>query len=293
MRHQLGFLLLEAFRGLRADRFLSATSVLTIGICSSVLSCLLLGLSLVLSLDASRSGPEAALRVFTRPGFEDSASLASLHLKLLRLGGFDSVVFVGKDDALMEFRRDFGDEMLQYLDANPLPHSFLLYPSDKPLSAVRVRALRERLRLFDGVEEVSSNALHLQWLDRWRLPVQVGALLLLGFVGGALALIVHNAVKLNLYTRKTLVENMKYCGASEAFILTPFVLEGVLLGLGGSLLGVATLGFLIHLGRFLLPSLPAYVPFRLLAPSLAGGTALIALFSSTRTVRAFLRSRAT
>src|SRR3989338_2268814 len=181
--------------------------MLTIGICSAVLSCILLALSVVWSLAAARSGAGAALRVFTRPGSEDSASLASLRRKLLQLGGFDSVVFVGKDDALMEFRRDFGEEMLQVLESNPLPHSFLLYPSERPLSATRVRALRERLRLFDEVEEVSSNALHLQWLDRWRMPLQAGTLLLPCFVGGALALIVHNAVKLNLYARRTLVEN--------------------------------------------------------------------------------------
>jgi cell division transport system permease protein len=156
-----------------------------------------------------------------------------------------------------------------------------------------VRGLRERLRLFSEVEEVSSNALHLQWLDRWRLPLQAGALLLLGFVGGALALIVHNAVKLNLYARRTLVENMKYCGASEAFILTPFVLEGVLLGLGGSLIGVAALGFLIQLGGILLPSLPSHAHFVQLSMALMGGTACIALLSSMRTVRAFLRGHPT
>jgi cell division transport system permease protein len=285
----LAFLLLEAFRGLRADRFLSVTSLLTIGICSGVLSFLLFGLSLVFSLNASRTGPEAALRVFTRAEAEDSASLASLRRKLLQLGGFDSVVFVGKDDALMEFRRDFGDEMLQYLEANPLPHSFLLYPSEKPLSAVGVRAWQDRLRLFEAVEEVSTQAPHLQWLDRWRLPVQIGAFLLLGFVAGALALIVHNAVKLNLYARRTLVENMKYAGASETFILTPFVLEGILLGLGGSLLGVVTLFFLSQFGKLLAPSLAGGLSLPGLSLTLMGGCAAIALLASVRTVRAFLR----
>ncbi len=292
MQNQFNFLLREAFRGLRADRFLSLTSVITIGVCSAVTAILLLALSLVFSLDRLGVGSDAPLRAFTRPEFEDGASIAGLRLKLEKMGDFDSVVFVSKDDALQEFRRDFGDEMLQYLDANPLPYSFKLYPSEKPLSAVRVKALAASIGDFPEVEEISSDVSYLQWLDRWRLPVQVGSLLLLGFMGGALALIVHNAIKISLYARRALVENMKYCGASELFILTPFVLEGLLLGLCGSLAGVAVLFGLRQLGRFLFSTLPGQVSFARLSAELVGGIALIALFSSWRTVRAFFRGRA-
>jgi cell division transport system permease protein len=207
------------------------------------------------------------------------------------MGEFDSVVFVSKDDALQEFRRDFGDEMLQYLEVNPLPYSFKLYPSEKPLTAVRVKALAATITDFEEVEEISSDVSYLQWLDRWRLPVQVGAFLLLGFMAGALALIVHNAIKISLYARRALVENMKYCGASETFILIPFVFEGVLLGLCGSLAGVAVLLGLRQLGRFLFSTLPPQISFTRLSFELVGGVIVIALFSSWRTVHAFFRGK--
>ena len=291
MRHQLGFLISEAFRGLRADRFLSITSIMTIGICSAALAFLLFGLSLIFSLDAPRTGPGASVRVFVRPESEDSASLEGLRKKISRLGGFDSMLFVGKDDALMEFRHDFGEEMLQYLNYNPLPPSFILYPSEKPLSALRVRALRERMRLYPEVEETTGDALHLQWLDRWSFPLKSAGLLLLCLVSGALALIVNNAIKLNLYTRRTLVENMKYCGASQSFILTPFVLEGFLLGLTGGLPGVAILYFLSRMGNFLLPVSSPRIPLLGLSLALTGITAAVALFSTMRTVRSFLVTR--
>jgi cell division transport system permease protein len=289
MRHQSGFLLREAFRGLRADRFLSLTSVITIGVCSAIMAFLLLGLVLAFSLGGNRSGSDAPLRAFTRSGFEDSGGMARLRLKLEKLGAFDSVVFVSKDDALQEFRRDFGDEMLQYLEVNPLPHSFKLYPSERPLTAARIRELRAAINGFEEVEEASGETVYLQWLDRWRLPMQAAAVLLLGFMGGALALVVHNAIKVSLYARRALVENMKYCGASEMFILTPFVLEGMLLGLGGSLLGIAVLLFLRQLGRFLFPSLINPVSFAGLSAALVAGAVAISFLSGWSTVRAFFR----
>jgi len=289
MRNQFSFLLGEAFRGLRADRFLAFTSIVTIGVCSTILSFLLVALALVFSLDTLGNLSDAPLRAFTKSQYEDSASIASLKLKLEKLDSFDSIVFVSKDDALMEFRHDFGDEMVQYLETNPLPYSFKLYPSEKPLTAGRVRTLQSTISEFGEVEEVTSNIAVLEWLERWKLPVQTGSMLLLAFMAGALALVVHNAVKLSLYARRALVENMKYCGASESFILAPFVLEGMLLGLFGSLFGVATLWVLTRLIDTLFPSLPAHASFFHLSLYLVGGAILLALFSSWNTVRTFFR----
>ena len=291
MRNQWKFLVREAFRNLGSDRFLSITSVMTLGICGSVLSFLLLGLSLITAVDAKYSKEAAPLRVFILPAFERTADLHVFEQKITDMGAFDSVVFVSKNQALEEFRRDFGDEMTRYLDVNPLPHSYLLYPSGTPLTGKRLTSLREQLLRFKEVEEVSGNFTELQWLDRWRVPLQTGSVVLLCFVVLALALIVHNAIKLSLYARRSLVENMKYCGASGFFILAPFALEAILLGLGGGLLGTLALLGQVQLGKLLIPSLPQWVPELRLSFYLIAGTILIALLSSVQTVYAFLRGK--
>jgi len=291
MKYQFGYLFAEAFRGFRSDKFLTVTSVITIGICTSVFAGLLLAFFLVRSLGGG-GGDESLVRVFPAPAAEDPASLETLEKRLRSMPGLDSVVFVSKRDALIEFRRDFGEEMIRSLDWNPLPHSFLLYPADGYRSAAQNRILVEKLKRMPEVEEASSNTLYLAWVDRWRLPVQAGSALLMILVGGALSLIIHNAVKLNLYSRRVLVENMKYCGAGQAFILAPFLLEGLILGISGSLIGVATLAFLLGLARLVSPTLPAQVGFWGVSSSLLLATALIAAIASTRTVRQFLRGGA-
>jgi cell division transport system permease protein len=288
MKNQLGYLLLEAFRGFRSDKFLSVTSVITIGICTSVFAGLLLAFTLVWSLGGSGAA-DSVIRVFPGPKFEDQASLDGLESRLHRLQGVDSIVFVSKDDALEEFKHDFGDEMIKSLDWNPLPHSFLVYPSLGYRSSSQNKVLLGRITQFEEVEEASANSLYLAWLDKWRIPVAGGSSLLMLLVAGALSLIIHNAVKLNLYSRRILVENMKYCGAGHFFILAPFLLEGVLLGLLGSLIGVASLAFLLALSRLISATIPAHVPFWSCAFSLMASTAAIATIASARTVRAFLR----
>jgi len=291
MKNQIGYLFAEAFRGFRSDKFLSITSVITIGICTSVFAGLVFAFALVWSLGGAGAS-DTVIRVFPSPKYENQNSLDALETKLHMLPGLDSVVFVSKDDALIEFKRDFGDEMVRSLDWNPLPHSFLMYPSLGYRTASQNKLLLERIKRIQEVEAASANSLYLDWMERWRWPVEFGSLVLMLVVGGALALIIHNAVKLNLYSRRILVENMKYCGASELFILTPFLMEGLLLGLFGSLIGVASLTFLLFLAKIISPSIPAQIPFATCAFALIIATSLIAAIASTRTVRAFLRGSA-
>ena len=291
MNNQIGYLILEAFRGFRSDKFLSVTSVITIGICTSVFAGLLLAFVLVWSLGGSGE-KDSLIRVFPKPKYETQESLDKLEAKLHRLPGIDSIVFVSKDDALEEFKRDFGDEMIRSLDWNPLPHSFLIYPSEGYRSSAKSRLLLDRIRQSEEVEEASANSLYLAWLDKWKLPVALGASLLMLLVAGALSLIIHNAVKLNLYSRRILVENMKYCGAGHLFILTPFLLEGVLLGVLGSLIGVLSLAFLVSLIGFISAGITELVPFWTCAFVLIAATASIAMIASIKTVGAFLRGHA-
>jgi cell division transport system permease protein len=291
MKNQIGYLLAEAFRGFRSDKFLSVTSVITIGICTSVFAGLLLAFSLVWSIGGSGE-TDSVIRVFPGPKYESQASLDGLETKLHRLQGVDSIIFVSKDDALLEFKRDFGEEMLRSLDWNPLPHSFLVYPAPGFRSSAQNKLLVDRVKQMEEVEEASANSLYLAWIDKWRAPVAVGSSLLMLLVAGALSLIIHNAVKLNLYSRRVLVDNMKYCGAGHLFILAPFLLEGLLLGLLGSLIGVLSLAFLMGLSRLISPDIPRLIHFWLCAASLMGATAGIASIASARTVRAFLRGHA-
>jgi cell division transport system permease protein len=288
MKNQIAYLCWEAVRGFKADKFLTVTSVITIGICTSVLSLMLLILFGAWNITKD-SESDAAVRVFVRNTSENPNALKSLEGQLRNLSGIDSVVFISKDDAWMEFKGEFGEDMLRSLEFNPLPHSFWLYPSKTYRSASRLNTLRQRLTWMPEIEAVSGDSQYAAWLDKWKAPGIFAAILVMVFVAGALALIIHNAVKLNLYARRLLVENMKYCGAAEWFILTPFLLEGILLGLMGSCIGVGVLAFGKYIAKLIAQDFAEAIPFGFCAMLILGLTSLIACLASVRTVRHFLR----
>jgi cell division transport system permease protein len=60
-------------------------------------------------------------------------------------------------------------------------------------------------------------------------------------------LLISNAIRLSIFARRKEIEVMKLVGASDGFVLTPFVLEGLiqgLLGAGLAALAVVWLNFL-------------------------------------------------
>ena len=112
----------------------------------------------------------------------------------------------------------------------------------------------------------SANGSHLvgSGLEVWRaalgrfyrlgnILMAIDALLLI-VVSLASTIVVFNTIQLTLYARRQAIEIMRLVGATGAFIRRPFLMEGMLQGAGGSLIG----GIML------------YVSFRLLSAHFEG-----------------------
>jgi len=166
-------------------------------------------------------------------------------------------------------------DVLEGIDAaTVLPAAISVGLRDSSLDAATVGSLAARLRHFEGVEMVDSE---LVWVERFaklgRALRWIGAGwgAILGF--GAL-LVIGNSTRLAALTRKDEIEVLRLVGASEAFIIVPFFIEGALQGLFGSAIGLGLLAAAFFglrsmlAGDALLGALPIGLHF--LEPWLAG-----------------------
>ena len=111
----------------------------------------------------------------------------------------------------------------------------------------------------------------------------------------ASTLLIANTIRLSIFARRREIEVMKLVGATNWFIRGPFMLEGLLCGLGGSILAVV----LLVLGKEVaLPSILPHIgggsdvhalPFALNALSLLGAGLLLGAAGSGLTLRRFLQ----
>jgi len=169
------------------------------------------------------------------------ADIEKMRGELLRLDGVTDVTFYSEQDALFRMRESFGQDIIQDLEDNPLPASFSLDVDDSVLEPGTADSLIARLSASDHVEEVVFPQEILQQFSKI-----TGSITKLGIIVAVLVIfsgifISANTVRVAITDRREVVEIMQVVGASRAYILTPFVLMGGLLGLMGTILSVILL----------------------------------------------------
>jgi len=199
--------------------------------------------------------------------------------------------------ALQRFRASLGAQgaLLDGLRPDLLPPSVEVRAPG--IALAEARSLAARLQGVPGAREVDyGNA----WLERLERLLQrlrwAGIGLFVALALGA-AVLVANTLRLGVFARRDEIDIMRLVGATDLFVETPFLLEGLLQGLAG---GVLAAGALVGICALALPGLAtAGLPLarsEVLPPALigavVGGGAALGLLASALAVGRELGRRA-
>ncbi len=149
-------------------------------------------------------------------------------------------VYVSREEHLALFQELYKDQTWSSFfneDLNPLRPSYKLTFSNfsEITEVVQIVTQIEEIRLSDGTAAVTSGDIS-SCIDLYRNVTGVKkTLAAVGFwLMGILLLIslfvIMNTIKLGVFARRNEVMFMRYCGATKAFIRTPFLVEGAILG---------------------------------------------------------------
>jgi cell division transport system permease protein len=152
------------------------------------------------------------------------------------------VTFITKDAALAIMRKR-APELTENLASNPLPASFDVVPTrGEDTEAIAVAVRDAKLAAVDQVrhgKEVSNRILAIA------RAIQIVFLIVVIVLLAASTILISNTIRLSIFARRREIEVMKLVGATNWFVRGPFMLEGVLTGLAGSLAAV----LLLFVGR--------------------------------------------
>ena len=148
------------------------------------------------------------------------------------------ITFITKARALAIMRKR-NPELTENLVSNPLPASFDVVPKrGEDTAAVSASVQNAKLAAVDEVrhgKEVSERILQIA------RAIQVVFLVVVIVLLGASTILIANTIRLSIFARRREIEVMKLVGATNWFVRGPFMLEGVLTGLAGSVAAVALL----------------------------------------------------
>jgi cell division transport system permease protein len=243
MRFNMGFFLAEAFKNIRLNLLMSITAITTTFICI-----LVFGVGLLVSehvegvIGSVRE--DVSVEVFM-PG-RGEEEVAAVEERARGWEEVASVDRISEEQALAAFKDTFREqpELYENLDRGVLPASLQIQLTDPDLAdevagKLKAEGFAEENLSYpqQTIERLNSVTSYMLW------GLYTATLLFLV----ASVLLISNAIRLSIFARRKEIEVMKLVGASDGFVRTPFVLEGLiqgLLGAGLAALAVIWLNFL-------------------------------------------------
>jgi len=175
------------------------------------------------------------------------------------------IIYISNDEALKELRSILGKDasILENLEINPLPSSFELKLKRDLLEPEFVKKKAEEIRKMSGVAEVQYGEKWLTSLNTVSRLMKASSIFLGGAILIAIIFITYNTIKIFFYRRKEEIETLKLLGATKSFIRLPFLIEGLVIGIIGGIIGSLSLygihSLIVAKGFNFMPSVRAII----------------------------------
>lgn len=163
--------------------------------------------------------------------------------KITNFDKVEDIIFVSRQEAYEKFRNQLGSnqDVLEDIPKDFLPASVEVIPLKNLRSLNQVKLFSEYLSSLPGTLKVQYGQ---EWVERFYYFTRLLSIVV--FLSGSLLILttifmVSYTIRLTIFSRQAELELLKLVGATNNYIRTPFLLEGVLQGLLGSTSGLVSL----------------------------------------------------
>lgn len=233
----------ESLTSMVRNRWMSFASISAVTV-----TLLLVGVFLVIMMNLNKVADDiendVEIKVLIDLGVNETEEL-QLHQKVEKMPGVESVKYSTKKQELNKLVKDFGNDLSLFKQENPL-HNVLYVKAENPKQTEKVA---KEIMTYKGADKVSYGKGKIEKLFGFlNISRNVGIVLIVALLLTATFLI-SNTIKITITARRSEIEIMKLVGATNSFVRTPFIFEGMWLGALGAVLPIAvvtTLYAILH-----------------------------------------------
>lgn len=222
--------------------------------------------------------------------------IQNVESELNNLNNIKNIIYVSKEEQKKQMSEysDTFETILNYLDENPLLDSYIIYVKDVTKFTETAETIKtipniETVQYGDGIVDEIVESFNI--IEKVTIGIVIALILVTSFLIG-------NTIKLTIYSRKSEIEIMRLVGASNTTIKLPFIFEGFILGIIGSIIPICTTiyGYVIlyntmngYIFSEMLKMINPYNFVFYVSGILIVIGALVGMISSARTVRKYLK----
>lgn len=259
----------QGFINIRRNWMFSLASIVTMTACI-----LLFGIffSIMFNIRVNTKRMESDMPVqvfFTEDTTEEQ--ILRFKAKLEKRDEVDHVVYTSADDAWAEWSKEYfgdtetGEAFTFDWDENPLAKSFNLKIYMKDIQNQSV--LIDYLKTMPKIREINQLQNAANTLDSLNKLITYGSLAIILILLLISVFLISNTISVGITVRKEEIAIMKLIGATDGFVRSPFLLEGILLGIIGAAIPLFILSFVYNsavefmMGKFhILDNVMEFIP---------------------------------
>ncbi len=232
MISRINYFTREAWANIRRSVTLTVASVLTVAVAVLFVGGTLLARDAVENSTARwQDGVEFI--VFLQPDIPGD-QVDSLAAELQQHPDIASFTYFDKDMAFEEFK-SLLPEFTNDITPDMVPTSFRVVP--RKADGDLISSLARQFEVRPGVYDVVSAQESVRQRQELGRRINQVLLVIAGIVAVASVLLIYNSIRVAMFARRREVEVMKLVGATNSFIRFPFVIEGMVHGLLGAVVG--------------------------------------------------------
>lgn len=229
-----------AFVGMKRHIMLCFSAISAIGI-----TLLLIGSVLIIGLHVNYFSNDVqkdlSIHVVLNEDINDEASIEKVKADISKIKNVSKVEVSNKDNELELMIKEKGEAFKAYRgDTNPLSNAFFVYvknASSISKTSAQIRKIEGVSSTAFGGDSVTSLVEMLNMIQKIGLGI-VALLILLSLY------LIYNTIKTTIDSRSDEIMIMRTVGATNGFISNPFIVEGIFIGLLGSVVPY----LLVHFG---------------------------------------------
>ena len=230
----------ETKNSLRRNKVMSLASVGTVTV-----ALLILGFFMLFAANVEFLVADLESQVEITAYFGEEATTQEINdgtRAIAALPNIEGVIFISREEALNLLKEQFCEdsELLEAVEGmNPLRHSLQI----KLVDQEEIMSTAQEIEKITGITEVRYRSDVVERLLNLTRMIRTFGLAVAVLLVLMTAFMISNTIKLTVYARRKEIGIMKLVGATDWFIRWPFVLEGMILGLGGALVTVGLIFF--------------------------------------------------
>jgi cell division transport system permease protein len=156
------------------------------------------------------------------------------------------VRFLSKDESAKQLAKDLGEDFIESLGMNPLRDAYLVNIKKTYYNKEKLSQIRKHLEAIEGIYEVVYSESVIEKINQ---NLHIIGWLIISFALIFIVIVVlllHNAIRLAIFSQRFLIRSMQLVGATDSFIKKPFLKRAALQGFFGGLIACLLLIILLY-----------------------------------------------